>query len=319
MADIGGPANPAAGFTPSQNQGPSIDYNPQAPKGPAPQVTSFQNASAQTMAQKQALLDSIAQHGTAGKAMYAQQQQALSAVRNNAIASQLQGAFSQYAGTGGDLAAANARSAGAVTAAQNSLGDFTNAMQRSNADYYDNVNAQIPIAQEFTQRQVNAIKARQDQAAEEAELRREQMRREAEMQAMQLEIAKTNLSKARLAESGGGMDPLDRRLKELGIQKAEADIASNQAKRERTPKQNEVLMQALNTKGIGDGHGNTNSYRIITYVLSKADDLTDAMAGLGAIMAGQSPDFPPGSYSTPRGNPLNVNALRDWITRYYTA
>lgn len=310
MSNIGS-ANPGAGFRPSAEDGkagPGVDFNPNMPVGPAPAVTSFQTASAQTMAQKQALLDAIAQNGTAGKQMFAQQQAALQGVRQGAISSQLSSDMAGPYGAGAagaGLGAANASSTQALTAAQGNLSDLANANERANANYYDAINDQIPLAQAHTQQQVNAIKARQDLAKQAFEQEQARLAAAAQAQQLDLQIKQQELEKAKTEASGAkALTPLQQA--QLALDQQRLDAGNDKA--QQTPDQINLMNDAIQHLGGPGSHG----FTLLTNLVSNNKTYANAMAALQNALSRNDP-----LTMTPHGAPLNMDVINSYLQRYY--
>lgn len=148
---------------------PVAANNPDAPVPQTGNLTAYVDASAQTQQQKEQLLSSIAQLGSAGKQAYVQQQNQTNQTRLGAISSVL-GATGQSANAGPVTSALQAAFANQQTSQagqQNSLQNYQNTIGQASNDWYNQINAAIPIMQERTSQQVNSYYAAQRLAAQQ--------------------------------------------------------------------------------------------------------------------------------------------------------
>lgn len=185
------------------------------PNAPAPQangtLASYVGAQAATQAQKESLLSSIAQLGSAGKAAFNQQQSQTQQTRTQALNSILAstGQAGQSAPAAQAITAANQASAGNLTGLNNSLQNYQNTVGAASSNWYNQIGAAIPIMEQRTSQQVNAYYAAQRLQAQQEASQRQVTALEAQKAQTDLQISQADLAAKQATLAGTNLTPAE--------------------------------------------------------------------------------------------------------------
>lgn len=171
-------------------------------------ASAYGNATERNDAQKKALLDAIAQQGTAGREAYQKSGQAINKDRQAAIQATMgQGAGGQNLLAGqsqeelgflpGGRADALSALAGSNRSAQAQFQADRSTQAAGVNEYFGRLNSAIPIEQSRTQGAIEQIIKQQEDAQAEREFQKQ-------MQQLQLQQAQTQLQQTRESGRGGG-------------------------------------------------------------------------------------------------------------------
>lgn len=216
-------------------------------------LSAFAGAQQRTEEQKKALLQAIAEGGSAGSQLMQQQLQAQEANRQQAIASQAQPGFNTAGGAGFaqqisgiinqpfDLAAQMA------STAQEVFNQDIARQQAAAGQFLTQVQQALPLEESRARSVVEQLVRQQQQ--EDAARAQQLALGQLELQAQREQIAA-----AREARAGGGRDPLEQRALELDIARAQMELGAFQSQQQEA-KEN-ALFGDIITQFAG---GNPNS------------------------------------------------------------